>query len=418
MRELLKNKRFALFWAGQTVSALGNWINFVGLNLYVYKVFGSGKILGLFLVFRMLPAVLFGSVGGYLSDRFNRKKLMITCDVIRALLVLGFLFTKNLYAFYAIGLLLSALDKVFISARGSFLPNIVKKEKLMDANSLNEMTASVVTVIGPAVGAMLVGFFTFHHVFVIDSATFVISVLCVSLISYIPPEQKPKHKKGIIGEFIDEYKTAFKFLAGHGSMLFLMMLRITDAVGSGAYNIALPIFSKSTKFEMWKWGASSKGAAYGWLVGIWAMGQFTGSYLSKKISNKFNLSPENVFSVSITIMAIGMGLTFHAEVLPIALLAIFLGGIGDGISNVIFTTMLMKDSPDDMRGKLFGTIISLVYSAVAVGMLAGGRFVDYYPLKTITNYASIMILAGIVIGRIALFYKKRFKNRKMEENDG
>ncbi len=410
MNRLFKNKRFLFFWLGQTISGIGNWINFVGLNLYVLEIFGGGGILGMFLMARMLPSVLFGSFGGYLADRANRRNVMIACDLLRAVIVLGFLITRNIYIFFLLGMLLSALDKVFISARGSFLPEIVEPDDLLEANGIKGMTTSVITIIGPAVGAVLVSVFTYRLIFIIDSLTFVASVLCLLLIpiSRQTTEKRPP-SRGIFREFVDEYRTTFIFLGGHRPLLFLMMLRFIDAVGSGAYNIALPIFSRTfTSLDLpWVSLALKGGSAYGWLVGIWALGQFAGSYAARWVSRRFSITRENLFSISITLMAVGMGLTFQSWGILWSLGFIFLGGVGDGISTVVFVTMLMKDSPDKVRGKVFGTIMSLIFTAVATGMLAGGWLADYYPLSKITMGASLAIIIGVILGRFYFFYRHK-----------
>ena len=399
-----------MLWLGQTVSGIGNWINFVGLNLYVLKTFGAGNVLGMFLMVRMMPAVLFGTLGGYLADKINRRHLMIACDVLRSLVVLGFLFTKSIYAFFILGLLLSALDKIFVSARGSFLPKLVDKKDLMEANGINGMTTSVITILGPAIGAVLVSAFAYRLIFIIDSATFIVSVFCLLLIPYHhhAPDEKT-HPRGVVGEFIDEYRTTFQFLANHRSLLFLLLLRFIDAAGSGTYNIALPIFSRGFAAIHTPWFQLSlnKGAAYGWLVGIWALGQFAGSFATRQLTSRLNISRESLFSISVTLMALGMGMTFQSKSILQALTFIFIGGLGDGISNVIFLTMLMKDSPDSIRGKVFGTLMSLIFTAVALGMLAGGWLSDAFPLSTITGGASLLIMTGVFFGRFYFFYRQR-----------
>jgi MFS family permease len=164
-----------------TVSRIGSWIDFIGLNLYVYNTFGSGKILGTFLMARMLPSILFGPLGGYISDHYSRRNIMIICDTARAFLVIGFIFTKDLFTFFAIGIMLSAIDKIYTAANNAFLPDIVEKEELMEANSIIKMTASTVTILGAMAGGIIVSSLNFSWIFIIDSITFIFSIISILL---------------------------------------------------------------------------------------------------------------------------------------------------------------------------------------------------------------------------------------------
>ena len=386
-----------LLWLGQTVSNLGTWINFVGLTLYVYQIFGSGKILGMFMVVRMLPALLFGSLGGYLADRYSTKKIMITCDILRGIFVLAFLFTKNIYAFFAIGLILSALDKIFTASRCALVPAIVEKDQLMEANSLTRMTHSIIMIIGPAVGGLLVSLLSYKSVFIIDAATFAVSFISLSFIT----RYKPADKKGKSGSFIDEFKATFLFVQGQFILIFMTTLRILDATGSGAYNVALPILSKTYTLK--------KGSSYGWLVGAWALGEFTGSIIVNHLSKKLKIAQETIFSISIILMAAGMGMTFRTGNLYYSLLAIYFGGMGDGISGVLYNTTLMKESPADMRGKIFGTTTALQVTGVAAGMAVSGFFLDKFPLSQITDTCSLVIVVGTVIGYVVYLLRGKGK---------
>jgi len=400
LSKVLRNRDFLLLWIGQSISGLGTWINFIGLNLYIYHIFGSGKILGLFLVVRMLPALLFGSFGGYLADRYSCKRIMIICDILRAVLVLAFLWANNIYVFFVIGLILSALDKFFTAARGALIPAIIEKDLLLEANSISRMTNSIIMILGPAVGGILVAAFSYKSVFVIDSFTFVASVISISFISgyaLIPRSEKS------VG-FIEEFRVTFQFFRGHALLVFLTMVRLIDALGSGAYNTALPIFSREFSIK--------RASSYGWLIGAWAMGAFTGSLLVNYISKKVKFSNENIFSFSVIIMAVGMGLTFHTGHLYYALAAIFFGGVGDGISSVLLNTALMKESPEGMRGKIFGTSNALLVTSVAVGMGVSGFFLDIFPLSKITDFCSYLIVAGVIIGYLFFILKKRSDNER------
>jgi MFS family permease len=394
MKALFKNRDFLLLWAGQTVSGLGTWISFVGLNLYIYEVFGSGKVLGTFMVVRLLPALFFGPVGGWLADRTPRRTLMILCDAARAVLILGFLYTRSIAAFFVLGFVLSAVDKVFAAAQGAMLPSLVGKDELMPANSATKMTQSFITVLGPAAGGLLVAAFAYEIVFLLDSASFVVSVLSVCFIT----AGREAASSGKEGAFWAEFRAVWAFFKAHSSLLFLTLIRIVDALGSGAYNTALPVFAKSLTV--------SRGAAYGWLVGAWALGEFAGAFVVNPLAKRAGVGRERLFGAAVILMACGMGLTFRCQTVWPALLAIFVGGVGDGVSNVLYNTVLMQETPDTMRGKALGSVIAVITTAVAVGMSASGFALDSFPLQGATDFATAFIVLGVFAGS-SLFFRRR-----------
>lgn len=95
--ELLKNGNFLALWLGQAISNLGDWIIIIALIELVYKISGSGLAVGTLMIFKILPALFFGSVIGVLADRFNRKRTMISCDIFRGLLIVLLPFMRNLF---------------------------------------------------------------------------------------------------------------------------------------------------------------------------------------------------------------------------------------------------------------------------------------------------------------------------------
>jgi MFS family permease len=388
------NRSIAILIAGQSVSGLGNWVSFVGLNLYVYEVFGSGKVLGTFLLLRLLPAVFFGPLGGALADRFRKRDILILCDCARALLILGFLFTRELWLFYALGLALSALDKVFGAANGAYIPHLVEKGRLMEANTACRMSQSLATILGPALGGLLVAACSYKWVFLIDSVTFAFSVACLLL---IPERGEPEPAQA--GQSIAEFKLVWAFFAARAGLAFLTAVRLIDALGSGVLNATLPVFSRGLPL--------TRGAAYGWLVAAWAAGELLGAWSTRRLAGRLPLGTETLFSAAVAFMALAMGAVYHAAGLPFAMGAILLSGIGDGVSNVLYSTLLMERSPSAIRGRIFGSNIALIHSALAAGMAAGGFLLDSLPLRRITDLAALAIVLGVLAGYVLYSLKRR-----------
>lgn len=393
-----RNRRFFLLWLGQFISSCGGWINYVALNVLLYEITCSGSVLGIFFAIRTVPSLFFGPFGGFLADRIDKRKLMIICDSVRAVAILTFIYLRDVNIFFILGFMLAAFDKIYSSSSSSILPEIVNKSDLMEANSYSKVSQSITTVIGPALGGLVIGFWGYNSAFIIDSCTFVFSVITlIAMAEKILPQKVSRVRENLYLEF----KDTFVFLLSSGILFYFMILRIFDGLGSGAYNTVLPIFSAKV--------AILGGSLYGWLLTCWGIGTFLGAVSASRLSKKINISA--LYCGSTLIMALGMGGTFLVPVqlafLPpyfLSLCCIALGGFGDGVSGVVFNTALMERTPREMMGKVFGSISSFIYVSCGSGMYFAGVAMDFFPYGGVVVFGtSIIIFAILVIWSILKF---------------
>ena len=396
MRIFTENRKFFFLWIGQFVSSCGGWINYVALNVLLYELTGSGKTLGLFFAVRMLPSLFFGAVGGYLADRFDKRKLMIMCDTVRAVSVLTFIVTKDINIFFIVAFCLSAFDKIYSSCSGSIIPELVKKEDLMKANSYLRVSQSVTTIAGPAVGGFLIGLWGYRNAFIADSCTFIFSVITLLLISeYVRTEASTQKKHSIYLEF----KETFVFMFSSGAIFYYMILRLFDGLGSGTYNTVMPVFSASIPSEA---PIFTSGSFYAWLLASWGIGTLIGALCTSALNKKIKTTA--LYCGATLIMAIGMGGTFLVPhsfyFFPpclLCFLSIAIGGFGDGISGVVFNTLLMEKTPRELMGKVFGTVASTIYMICGLGMYIAGICLDIADLKTIIIGGTALIISAVIL---------------------
>jgi predicted MFS family arabinose efflux permease len=159
---LWRNRDFVLLWSGQAISSVGGEVSSLALPLLILALTGSPAQAGLAAGLGALPAVVLGLPAGALLDRWDRKRVMIWCDVVRALnmasivvaLGLGHLVVVQLYL---VAMVEGACAAVFRIARISALPRVVPREQMGAAVGQNEAVESAVTLIGPPVGGLIFG---------------------------------------------------------------------------------------------------------------------------------------------------------------------------------------------------------------------------------------------------------------------
>ena len=134
---------FLRLWIAQIVSAFGDWIGFLAIIEIARRIGGDqpGSAIALVMVARVLPGFFLASVGGVIVDRVNRKRLLIGCDILRALVLLTIPFIERVWALVLASLLLELATSLWGPAKEAIVPNLVPKEQLTAANSLSLVAA-------------------------------------------------------------------------------------------------------------------------------------------------------------------------------------------------------------------------------------------------------------------------------------
>ena len=143
--EVLKNRNFFFLWAGQIISQLGDRLDQMALIAFVYlRAPGSTMQIAKILSFTIIPVFLIGPIAGVYVDRWDRRRTMCVCDILRALLVFTipfFLFySRNIVPIYIIIFIVFSIGRFFVPAKLAIIPDLVEKKELLLANSLVNTT--------------------------------------------------------------------------------------------------------------------------------------------------------------------------------------------------------------------------------------------------------------------------------------
>jgi KDO2-lipid IV(A) lauroyltransferase len=186
--ELVHNRDFTLLWAGSLASQVGDHLNLMALTALIFTISGGEKTSGLefskILLLASAPVLFIGPISGVYADRISRRTLMIASDFIRAVLVAAIaLVSRSMVMVYILIFLVFTINRFYLSAKSAALPQIVKRDNLMSANSLLNIAGVVAIIVGPAGGGLLVERFGFTVGFFADSATYVVSGIFVAFMT-------------------------------------------------------------------------------------------------------------------------------------------------------------------------------------------------------------------------------------------
>lgn len=258
---VLQNKSFALLWSGQSISFFGLAIYHTGLPFLVFHTSGGAIELGLAHSFFIIPQIIFLLISGVYVDRWPKRKILIICDVIRGLAVLGIsilllMDMLLLVHIYVLTALMGFLSNFYRPAVRGFIPQIIKKEQLLSANSLRSISQELSGMVGPVVGGMLVASIGLYIAYSINTITFLLSALLVSFIS-LKSTDKIKIGKDS-SSFWNDFRDGWNAIQKRPWLGASILITSLSNIGIASFDvIILPIFANE---------AYSGVQTYGWLL--------------------------------------------------------------------------------------------------------------------------------------------------------
>ena len=249
MQLLRGNRSFRRLWAGQVVSELGNWFNFIAALGLVRSVSAAApEATALMLIAQLGPFALFAPLAGAFVDRWSRRTVMILSDALRAVVALGFLLVRgpeDLWLAYSCTVCASLLAAFFEAGKNAAMPNIVGSSGLLPGNALMFSSRFLLMSFGAALGGAASARFGYQAAFVINSISFLVSAASIWLI----PEQETrqaldKSKQGREAvetgrrlRVLADVREGWAYIARHPLVAALIGINIMWATGGGAVNL-------------------------------------------------------------------------------------------------------------------------------------------------------------------------------------
>src|SRR3984885_1643305 len=189
--ELLRNNRnYRFTWMGQVVSEIGDNFNNIAVFALAMELTHSGLVIMGVMLSRAIPAITIGPLAGVLLDRFDRKRIMIASDLMRAVVALGFILVireQRVWVLYVSSALVMVASPFFPAGRSAILPTIANRDEIHTANSLTQTTQWTNLTVGTFLGATIVGI-GYEWAFAFNALSFVFSAWAISNLR--PPEGK------------------------------------------------------------------------------------------------------------------------------------------------------------------------------------------------------------------------------------
>jgi MFS family permease len=367
---LRRNHNYRNTWIGQVVSEVGDHFNNVAVFDLVLHQTHSGMAVTLVMLARAIPAILAGPLAGITLDRFDRRRMMIASDLVRAVVAIGFIFAvdgNRTWLVYLLTALLMLASPFFTSGRAAILPSIATKEELHTANSLTQTTQWSTLCLGAFLGGIAVSHFDHKEAFVINAVSFLVSALCISRLrlpgrGFLPA--RAVTESDVVRPW-HEYMEGLRYMRERPLILGIGMIAVGWATGGGAAQILFSLFGE----EVFHRGATGIGSIWG-CAGI---GLLIGGAIAHRIGPRLNFDGYKRAIVVCYILHGGAYILFaKSQSFAWALVFIGLSRLAVGVTSVLNMGQLLRHVADEFRGRVFSTIETMTWSVMMVSMLGAG----------------------------------------------
>ncbi len=378
--------QFFHLWVTQVASATGDWLGFLAIAALAARIGGGSPeaAVGVVMAARIVPGLFLGAASGVIADRFDRKRVMVTCDVGRAAVLVTLPFVDTVFGLVVASLVLECFTLLWTPAKEASVPNLVPPDHLTTANSLSLVAAYGTMPLAAGLFALLakvserLGDIDALDVlrtnqegvaFYADSATFLFSAFMISRLS-LPARDRPVRAEGRpridFGQAFHELKEGWHFIFINPVVRAVNVGLATGLIGGGMLVPLGPVFSDKVL------GAGSSG--FGFFIFALGCGVAIGVVLISVFQRRLPKVP--VFTGALFVA--GASLIAAASMSDLRPAAFFVAILGmcAGAVYVLGFTLLHESVDDELRGRIFSALYILVRFCVLLAFAVGPLLSD------------------------------------------
>ena len=395
-------KNLGLFIIGKLISVFGSAIYTFAIGLYVLKQTGSGFSFALTLFVGLIPTIIFSPVAGYMSDRFDKKKIVVSMDFANGMMFLIlFLFTLkfelNQPMIYISTFMTTVFTTFFGIAFEAAKPNLVADEKLMSINSLSKVIDSTALILAPVLGGLIFAFTDIKTFILINAVCFIFSAGIETMIDF-NYNIKSTVEINDDGGFVEDIKDGLTYIRKSSEIVKMInVLVILNFFISFSVTVPLPYIINNL--------LNLSSNQYGIIQGAFPVGMILGAVAVGKIIEKIDYMKLLIFSsitLSVAIALLGLPLVLADAsslaymIYYISIMVIF--GIAISFIDVPILWLMQKSIPDNLRGKVLSISMSIVKLIAPLGLVISGMIINSVPVYIMTFAGGgILMLSNLMI---------------------
>lgn len=384
----LRSRNYRLFFAGQSISLVGTWMQQVAMSWLVYRLTGSAFLLGLVGFVSQIPTFLLAPVAGVLADRWDKRRLLITTQTLSMLQAAALAFfvlagTVQVWQILTLGLILGIINTFDIPARQSFIVDMVdNREDLGNAIALNSSMFNAARLIGPSIAGLLVAAVGEGVCFILNALSY-LAVIVALVAMRLKPGKPKRARRHILHELREGVSYAFGFSPIRS---ILLLIGLVSFMGM-PYSILMPVFAR----DILHGGPHT----FGFLMAASGCGALASTvYLA---SRKSVLGLGKLIGTAAAIFGAGLIAFAFSNSLFLSLLFLCLTGFGAMALVASSNTILQTIVEDDKRGRVMSLFTMAFIGIAPFGSLIAGTLANAIGARNTLLIGGVSCLAGGVL---------------------
>jgi len=378
---------FRLLWTGQMISSVGTQMQMVAINWHIYNLTHSPVMLGLTGLVRIVPIIIFSLFGGVVADAHDRRRLMLITQTLMLIFaaMLGFATDVGIitaYIIYAMAATTAATGAFDGPARQALAPNLVRKEHLTNAMSLNNINMQVASIMGPMLAGFVIAGLGVGAVYWINALSFL--AVIVALLLMRTPTQK---NLGVAKVNLDSLTEGIKFVFSKKIITATMLLDFIATFFSSA-SALLPIFAQ----DILQVGPEGLGILYG--------AESVGAVIAGVLMARAGNIKRQGAILLLAVASYGVATIFYgfSQLFVLSFFFLALVGASDTVSTILRNTIRQLATPDHLRGRMTSVNMIFFMGGPQLGNLEAGIVAALFgaPFSVISGGVATVIAVALV----------------------
>ena len=381
---LRRNRDFRALFFASVISLGGDWFLWVAINGLVYEATGKALYVGLAILAQESAFFLASPIGGALADRIDRRKLMIACDLARAVVCVSFLLVgpETIWLAYVLLPVLATFAAPFDPAFSAATPNVVDPDDLPAANALNGSLWGTMLAVGAGLGGLVSAAFGDDTAFIVDAVSFLVSAALLSSIRRGFSESRAGKTHPSI---VEATRETWRFARRDHRVLSLLAVKFGFGAAAGLLALIPVMALDPDVFD-------SGNVGFGILMAARGVGALIGPFLGHRIAGPGHRRLFPAIGLSLAVFGLGYVAMGQAPSLSIAAVMICVAHLGGGSQWMLSTYGLQVLVPDHIRGRIFGFDYMLITLSLSVSALIASAVAD-----RIGAPDTVTILGGVAL---------------------
>jgi len=384
----LQYRNYRLFFSGQIISLTGTWMQQIALPWLVYRLTGSAFLLGVVGFASQISAFLLSPLAGVMSDRWNRRYILITTQTLAMIqaLSLGFLFFTGdiqVWQIILMAIFLGLINAFDMPTRQAFVVQMVEnRDDLSNAIALNSMMFNSARLVGPSIAGVVIAATNEGICFILNGISFLFVIASLLMMKLSPGKTKPRST-----HVLHELKEGFSYALGFTPLRhIILLLAIVSLVGM-PYIVLMPVFARKVLHG----GPST----LGFLMAASGIGALTGSiYLA---SRKNVLGLVRIIPLASATFGIGLIAFSLSRLLWLSLPLMFITGLGMIMQMAVCNTVIQTIVDDDKRGRVMSFYVMAFIGTAPFGSLLAGSLASTIGAPNTLMAGGILCVLGAAI---------------------